>query len=321
MKNLVVFYFVFLCFSLTITAQVNLDSALVAFYPFNGNANDESGNGNNGIVTGAILTTDRYDNPDAAFLFNGETDVITIPYSNSLNITEALSIAAWINVEYKSLPYLGRIVIKNPLPNNPIVFGMFHGHTNFISVQLAESPYTIIYLDTEDNIIENLNWEFVAFTWDGENLKIYVNGNLIIWAQADDFVGMTSLVSEITIGNSKNPSIINGIKGKIDDVRIYDRALNDSEILALATSDSTNEVVETNSTLISVFPNPANKLLNVIGLTYDSKVMIYNLSGQMITKSVYFGNPIDISGLVSGTYLIELYTEKKLMYSKKFVKI
>jgi len=314
MKNLVVFYFVFLCFSLTITAQVNLDSALVAFYPFNGNANDESGNGNNGIVTGAILTTDRYDNPDAAFLFNGETDVITIPYSNSLNITEALSIAAWINVEYKSLPYLGRIVIKNPLPNNPIVFGMFHGHTNFISVQLAESPYTIIYLDTEDNIIENLNWEFVAFTWDGENLKIYVNGNLIIWAQADDFVGMTSLVSEITIG-------INGIKGKIDDVRIYDRALNDSEILALATSDSTNEVVETNSTLISVFPNPANKLLNVIGLTYDSKVMIYNLSGQMITKSVYFGNPIDISGLVSGTYLIELYTEKKLMYSKKFVKI
>ena len=43
-------------------AQINLDSGLVAHYPFNGNANDESGNGNNGTVNGATHTTDRFGN-------------------------------------------------------------------------------------------------------------------------------------------------------------------------------------------------------------------------------------------------------------------
>ena len=45
-----------------VIAQINLDSGLVAYYPFNGNANDESGNGNNGTVNGATLTADRFGN-------------------------------------------------------------------------------------------------------------------------------------------------------------------------------------------------------------------------------------------------------------------
>ena len=43
-----------------VVAQINLDSGLVAYYPFNGNANDESGNGNDGTVNGATLTADRF---------------------------------------------------------------------------------------------------------------------------------------------------------------------------------------------------------------------------------------------------------------------
>jgi len=46
----------------SVVAQINLDSGLVAYYPFNGNANDESGNGNNGTVNGATLTADRFGN-------------------------------------------------------------------------------------------------------------------------------------------------------------------------------------------------------------------------------------------------------------------
>jgi len=60
-----------LCFGLTIKAQVNLQDGLVAFYPFNGNANDESGNLNNGTVNGATLTTDRFGNGNSAYNFNG----------------------------------------------------------------------------------------------------------------------------------------------------------------------------------------------------------------------------------------------------------
>ena len=52
-------------------AQINIDSGLVAHYPFNGNANDESGNGNDGTVNGATLTTDRFGNANKAYSFDG----------------------------------------------------------------------------------------------------------------------------------------------------------------------------------------------------------------------------------------------------------
>jgi hypothetical protein len=44
---------------------------LIAYYLFNGNANDESGNGNHGTINGATLTTDRYNNADSAYAFDG----------------------------------------------------------------------------------------------------------------------------------------------------------------------------------------------------------------------------------------------------------
>ena len=59
---------------LNLTADFN--EGLVAHYPFNGNANDESGNGNNGIVYGATLTVDRFGNTNKAYDFNGSTTYI-----------------------------------------------------------------------------------------------------------------------------------------------------------------------------------------------------------------------------------------------------
>ncbi|MBK7031388.1 MAG: hypothetical protein IPH45_20325 [Bacteroidales bacterium] len=53
-------------------------NGLSAWYPFNGNANDLSGNGNDGTVNGATLTTDRFGNPNSAYSFNGTTDFIGI---------------------------------------------------------------------------------------------------------------------------------------------------------------------------------------------------------------------------------------------------
>ena len=56
----------------------SLNNGLVAYYPFNGNANDESGNGNDGTVNGATLTTDRFGNTDQAYSFDGNDYISTI---------------------------------------------------------------------------------------------------------------------------------------------------------------------------------------------------------------------------------------------------
>src|SRR5580765_3803529 len=57
----------------SVFAQVNLNQGLVAYYPFNGNANDQSGNNNNPIFNNATLTADRFGNSNSAYSFNGIT--------------------------------------------------------------------------------------------------------------------------------------------------------------------------------------------------------------------------------------------------------
>jgi len=81
----------------SVCAYAGINDGLVAYYPFNGNVNDESGNGNNGIVYGATLTNDRLGNPNSAYSFDGINDYISVPDSYSLRSpTEAVSISAWI---------------------------------------------------------------------------------------------------------------------------------------------------------------------------------------------------------------------------------
>ncbi len=65
----------------------------MAYYPFNGNADDESGNENHGTVYGATLTEDRFGNADSAYYFDGTNDYIEIP---SVNPTSAITVSAWV---------------------------------------------------------------------------------------------------------------------------------------------------------------------------------------------------------------------------------
>ena len=73
-------------------------SGLVGFWPFNGNANDESGNGNNGTVNGATLATDRNGNLNSCYSFNGGGNYINVPYSTTLGIQQSFSSSVWINM-------------------------------------------------------------------------------------------------------------------------------------------------------------------------------------------------------------------------------
>jgi hypothetical protein len=70
----------------------SLKDGLLAYYPFNANANDESGNGNNGSVNGATLVTDRFNKINSAYTFDGIDDWIAINGSSSFNSQNILSI-------------------------------------------------------------------------------------------------------------------------------------------------------------------------------------------------------------------------------------
>ena len=90
-----------LCLTANVMAQVPNyvpTNGLVGYWPFNGNANDESGNGNHGTVNGAMLSTDRNGKANSAFDFNGINQYIKVNNSNTLQNISTISISIWLNV-------------------------------------------------------------------------------------------------------------------------------------------------------------------------------------------------------------------------------
>src|SRR3954468_22416223 len=92
-------------------SQVNLNAGLVAYYPFNGNANDASGNGLNGNPqNGVQLTTDRFGNPNSAYHFDGLDDYIQVKNAAAFNPSTAMSIVLNFNPEqYGTQTLIGKI--------------------------------------------------------------------------------------------------------------------------------------------------------------------------------------------------------------------
>ena len=85
--------------SIGVVSQTRADitTGLVAYYPFDGNANDASGYGNNGIVNGATLTTNRFGDANSAYSFD-VSKFIVVPYSASLAFSNQMTVSAWINL-------------------------------------------------------------------------------------------------------------------------------------------------------------------------------------------------------------------------------
>lgn len=103
--------------NLAIFAQIPTNG-LVAYYPFNGNANDESGNGYHVTIYGTTLTTDRCGENNKAYFFNGIGNYIVVPYDFSL--TE-VTVCGWIKAD--QIPQEGAIILK--LQNTSLILGVF----------------------------------------------------------------------------------------------------------------------------------------------------------------------------------------------------
>ena len=153
---------ILLVFNISERGYADLNDGLVAYYPFNGNANDESGNGNNGIVYGATLAVDRYGKPNGAYYFDGSSNYIKVPHKEILNIQNSLSIVSWVYVESYTYEFAS-IVCKGDtasMLNSPYA--------------LTVRTYTELILDRIEligNVVVPLKtWVHIAATWDGTNV-------------------------------------------------------------------------------------------------------------------------------------------------------
>ncbi|MCX6165848.1 MAG: LamG domain-containing protein, partial [Ignavibacteriae bacterium] len=282
MKKLLLSLFCLMLISQIALTQSSLDSGLVAYYPFNGNANDSSVNHNNGTVYNATITTDRFGNPNSAYSFNG-TNAYIVASANTLPST-VRSISLWF--------------YANNVTSHPVLFA-YGGNGNcaqgtsfMMALNVANSNKysTISHCSIKDvnapyttpPINQWMHWVVVA---NGTSTKFYLNGLLYKDSAVvynNTYTPSTNLAFGTGVGwNGIAPysdANIGYLNGKLDDIRIYNRELSISEILSLYSNQWT--------LINNGLPSPQN----VIAITSNSAYLFAGLDGGGVYRSTNNGD-------------------------------
>jgi hypothetical protein len=217
---------------------------LVGWWPFNGNANDESFNGNNGNVNGATLAIDRFGNANKAYYFDGINNFISVSDNNSFDFqtTNEYSISYWINPE--SISTSQACVIANKQTgagsdqNGWNSFIEPNSILNFYVRNGLGQPYS----GCNFGQVSVNNSYHVVQTFNSDSVKVYLNGLKVGEASSNGAI----------VGNNSNPLLFGkaswtssntkGYNGVLDDIGIWNRALTQEEIsnLYIATNCSNN---------------------------------------------------------------------------------
>lgn len=281
---------------------------LVAYYPFNTNSNDESGNLNHGIVNGAVLTTDRFGNANSAYEFNGIDNYILVANSSSLDVFNSdLTITMWL---YNDNPLLSDTSYKgiskggwNTGAGYELLYSNYwnDGTLHFTTGSSGNNVYSF-------NAYNN-QWVMLTGVYDNatSTKKVYINGieqTTTIQAAGN----LSSSANDLYIGRRHPSNSYSGfVKGKMDDIRIYNIALTASEILNL---------YNFNSLSLNEIKNPAGSNFYVSNKNlyfkdnYDlnelKTVEIIDMLGQTVFKTSIIENQISLDMLKNQVYILKV---------------
>lgn len=319
--------------SLSSFGQIPTDG-LVAHYPFNGNANDESSNSNNGTVNGATLTTDRFGNSNKAYSFDGIDDYIEILGDKSLD-NEKVTISFWLSTTKELEQYIIYKQDNNNINEQYALSMNNSGADDFVlslkSGNNCSNPGVGWIKNTTSYNSHDGKWHHVVFSYDGINSKIFIDNKLF---STTDFL-------DSPLDNCGGKIIISpnyDFKGDIDDVRIYNRELNSNEVTNLYNENVCYEKVIEKITVtdtlriklnvvtgidhknidseIKIYPNPAVDKINV-SITDASVLNNYTLELRNTTSKLLWEQTIntsnysiDVSSLEGkGLYFLSIFKE------------
>jgi len=302
-------------------------TGLLGWWPFNGNANDESGNGNNGTVNGATLTTDRYGNTSSAYNFNGN-------YIRTLQPGPlgggSRTVSFWLNMN------------NNSLVSHSISYGSnASGGTRF---SIAVQPACSSAVGTDINLIASSistngaldigNWHHMVIVFDSaqnqniEDIKYYLDGVLI-----NQLCGNVNTTGSVINTGSSEPLTFgrycdlqstqnNGylFYGSLDDIGIWNRALTQQEVTNLYNASMTSIAEVTNAPSFSIYPIPASDNIN-ININSDASIVgtnyiLYDAVGRVVGSGTLATSTmiISLNGLSSGLYTLVINEQ----YRKSF---
>jgi hypothetical protein len=312
-------------------ANAQTTNGLIAKWSFNNaNANDEIGT-NDGTVNGAVLTADRFGNANMAYEFDGVDDLINFGTDASIKPVEG-TVSVWAKMIAVSNTGSGYL-------HNPIFLSKNLGHTDAyyeacgIGIRTTDNRALTIATDYpgfNEKVVSSINpitlnnWIHYVATYDEDSVSFYIDGVLQNRIYKG-FVSTFSLTDPVLIAASG--SVINArfFHGAIDDVRIYNRVLDQEEVDGLFNEPNPATAgipVENQGQSLLVFPNPTNENVTITNATAGSALKIQDLNGRVIYSTILMeeNNSIDLSQHPSGLYLLKLTTPLGFVTTAKIIK-
>lgn len=296
-------------------AQVDLDKGLMLYLPFNGNTLDESANGNHAKNYGATLTADQWGNPNSAYRFNGKSDYMRI-YDDPTLSTRNFTICARVNMMafYDDICYNNVILSKGrdrtmgsySLRTTQVTTGdCYYQDTTKHNYRCdVESINTTLPALRSTPYIKTNNWDCLIGIYDDDTVKVYVNGTFRYQyyqpskRKNNDDLYIGKLIDEVFWFN-----------GVIDEVRIYNRALNTLEIDSICSGAnpklSINEYISNQA--LPILTNPVSEELKLAlsPQQLGGRLTVMDLTGRILIDIPYLNQTnIPLNGLAPGTYIV-----------------
>jgi len=212
-------------------AEADLTEGLVGYWPLDGNGDDASGNENHGTVMGNVTpTVDRLGTADSAMSFPGSTSAyIDLGQPPSLLIKGAMSVMAWVRAD--TMLQNGRIVAKQG-PSSARSWGLnLESAGGFARFDIGVNPTDRFRADSEPIHFGQDEWFHIAGVFrPGESVDLYLNGELV----KSEATSLTEqwIENDLNLNIGRRPSPGTPWSGDIDEVRIYNRALSDEEVMS-----------------------------------------------------------------------------------------
>jgi len=316
MKKITLLSFIIALFTFCNQVNAQVTNNLILHYSFdNANALDEVGS-NNGTINGATTCPDRFGNPNMAFNFssaNIRADAISFG-----TITEA-SISVWLEPDIST--FNGPIASPIQLELSSSLFmNRFNSDGRILSIMDSSSGNNTPA--DQSNPISQNDWTHIVATNDGTTTKLYINGTLEnSYSEIINWVNGVFLL----LGHAEfNGTPVHYYNGKMDDFRIYNRALDDLEVDSLFNIQNPNTSLSENETSneIVIYPNPTTNSFNINSnqLIVNSVEIIDMLGTTILKQSVSQQSVIDLTSYPDGVYFVRILNSNKVVGIKRIIK-
>ena len=209
-----------------------LKQGLVAYYPFNGNAKDESGNGKDGYLNGVTLSSDRFGESGKAYGFDGENDFIEIGTGGVGANPHQLTQIAWIQTKDRRAGWPVVILTKRQrIGSDCPTFGIIGGYAT-----LAIDGDSFIENVIGNSHVSDGEWHQIVGVRDNLKYSVYVDGKI----EKSKEVSHVLEGSDLPMHIGHHGGWGTYFQGSLDDIRIYNRALSEAEVKELYEFEKVN---------------------------------------------------------------------------------